>query len=136
VAMEYASGRSSLLIARVLSDHGHLSNVQASEFVQAVLERSEAGRLRHLVQLHLSRDCNRPTLAQRAAQSALADLAAGVRVHTAHQDVPTPALPVGLPPPPARAPRSSTRAPRRRESGQRWLPGLEEDPPAALASPS
>src|SRR5207249_12111688 len=95
VAMQYASGRSSLLIARVLSDHGHLSNAQASEFVQAVLQRSEPGRLRHLVQLHLSRDCNRPLLAREAARTVLAQMRANAALHTALQDEPLPTLALG-----------------------------------------
>ncbi|MCS7047254.1 MAG: MBL fold metallo-hydrolase, partial [Gemmataceae bacterium] len=44
VALERNSGRSPLLIERVLSDHGHLSNDQAAELVTAVLQRSMPGR--------------------------------------------------------------------------------------------
>ncbi len=62
VAMQQASGRTARLIQRVLGDNGHLSNVQAAALVRAVLARSTVGRVRHLVQLHLSRDCNRPAL--------------------------------------------------------------------------
>ena len=40
------------------------------------------GRLRHLVQLHLSHDCNKPALAKAAGRGAVP---AGVRVHTAEQ---------------------------------------------------
>src|SRR5262249_44353543 len=58
VGMECASGRMPALIARVLGDEGHLSNVQAAALVREVLSRSASGRLKHLVQLHLSRDCN------------------------------------------------------------------------------
>ncbi len=64
-AMEYASGRSPRLIHRVLGDEGHLSNAQGAGLVRAVLARSEIGRVRHLVQLHLSRECNRPALRAR-----------------------------------------------------------------------
>src|SRR5258705_385728 len=56
VAMQYASGRPRMLIDRVLGDDGHLSNAQAAELVRAVMARSAAGRLRHVVQLHLSRE--------------------------------------------------------------------------------
>src|SRR5919201_3395375 len=127
VDLEYASGRTPHLITRVLGDEGHLSNEQAADLVRAVLLRSPAGRLQHLVQLHLSRDCNRPSLAQKVARAVLAELATAARLHTAHQDVPTPALDVGAPPAPARAPRG-VRAPRRLpEHDQRWLPGLEEE---------
>ncbi len=60
--LERTSGRGASLIARVLGDEGHLSNNQATEFVRAVIARSSEPRLRHLVQLHLSRECNRPEL--------------------------------------------------------------------------
>jgi hypothetical protein len=127
VALESASGRSPMLIARVLGDYGHLSNDQAADLLRAVLDRSSAGRLRHLVQLHLSRDCNLPALAQAAAQAALAGQAPAVGVHTAQQDRAIATLPLGQVSGAAR-PR---RAPRRRTSGattsvQKWLPGLED----------
>jgi phosphoribosyl 1,2-cyclic phosphodiesterase len=95
VAMQYASGRPARLIARVLGDHGHLSNEQAADFVREVLRRSTPGRLQHLVQLHLSRECNRPELAQVAARAVVRDLAAPVEVHTASQDEPGRTLHLG-----------------------------------------
>ncbi len=88
VRMEYTSGRSPMLIARVLGDEGHLSNDQAAALVRAVLARSPAGRLRHVVQLHLSRDCNRPALAREALRALLGELEVKAAVHTAEQDVP------------------------------------------------
>ncbi len=87
-ALERTSGRPAHLVARVLGDEGHLSNRQAAALLQAILHRSMPGRLRHLIQLHLSRDCNRPVLAQEAAQHVLRDLAPDVAVLTAEQDVP------------------------------------------------
>src|SRR5262245_379960 len=66
VGLECASGRSPRLIARVLGDEGHLSNEQAALLLREVLRRSPPNRLRHLVQLHLSRECNRPVLAEAA----------------------------------------------------------------------
>ncbi len=86
--MEKNSGRSRQLIERVLGEHGHLSNHQAAKLLGAVLERSEPGRLRHLVQLHLSRQCNRPDLAQAEARRVLRQ--SEVEVHTAEQDVASP----------------------------------------------
>jgi phosphoribosyl 1,2-cyclic phosphodiesterase len=88
VSLERGSGRAAALIARVLGDEGHLSNEQAANLVRAVLRRSAAGRLQHLVQLHLSKDCNRPGLARQAARAALDELAPAARLHTARQDVP------------------------------------------------
>jgi|SRR5579872_1156045 len=126
VAMEYASGRSPLLIARVLGDHGHLSNVQAADLVCAVLQRSEGGRLRHVVQLHLSRDCNRPALARETARTALALLQREATVHTAKQDEPLPTLTLGeIASERARGRRAARRANPNRAPIQPWLPGFE-----------
>jgi phosphoribosyl 1,2-cyclic phosphodiesterase len=129
VDMEQGSGRQPRVIARVLGDEGHLSNVQAAALVSEVLRLSPPGRLQHLVQLHLSRDCNRPVLAQAAAREALTGLPVAVEVFTASQDTPSPTIHVGNGQ--ARKRRSSPRrAPTPRPLGeegpiQRWLPGLE-----------
>ncbi len=88
VEMQRRSGRPFYLIRRVLGDNGHLSNVQAADLLRAVLARSEPGRLQHLVQLHLSQDCNRPELARAAA----AQVRGSVQVHTACQDDAGPSL--------------------------------------------
>jgi phosphoribosyl 1,2-cyclic phosphodiesterase len=125
VELQYASGRHPKLIRRVLGDEGHLSNAQAADLLRAVLARSPAGRLRHLVQLHLSRECNRPHLARAAACAALAGLADGAEVHTARQDVAGPTLsvePSATPAPPRAAPRRRTAA-----APHPWLPGLESE---------
>jgi phosphoribosyl 1,2-cyclic phosphodiesterase len=87
VALEKASNRHWQTIYRVLGDDGHLSNEQGAALVRAVAAQSTTGRLRQIVQLHLSRDCNRPELARRAARSILPE---GARLHTADQDVPGP----------------------------------------------
>lgn len=87
VAMQLASGRSQFLIDRVLGDEGHLSNEQAADLLTEVIRRSTPGRLRQLVQLHLSRQCNRPELARHAAHAALATLCAEVEIHTARQEI-------------------------------------------------
>jgi hypothetical protein len=60
-----------------------------------VLHRSTPGRLQHLVQLHLSRECNRPELAQVAARAVVQGLPASVEVHTASQDEPGRTLHLG-----------------------------------------
>lgn len=125
-ALERASSRGAQLIARVLGDEGHLSNLQAADLVRAVLARSPAGRLRHLVQLHLSRECNRPALARQAAHSALEGSAAAVEVHTAEQDQPGTTLHVHFTP--SRHRRRTGRSPRPRSQPafiQAWLPGME-----------
>lgn len=128
VALEYASGRQPRLIARVLGDEGHLSNVQAAALLKKVLELTTPGRLRHVIQLHLSRDCNRPELAAAAALEVLAKVDSAPEVHTAHQDYPLPTLHLGTANsstrPSSRPSRPSKPQPHS-PSVQRWLPGLE-----------
>jgi phosphoribosyl 1,2-cyclic phosphodiesterase len=125
VDMEYASGRSADLIARVLGDHGHLSNRQAAALLREVIRLSDPGRLKHVVQLHLSRECNRPDLALRAAREVLPE---EVKLHTAHQDWPGPCLSLGDGAEPCSAPRPAP-APLMRQRSlvpvQSWLPGWE-----------
>jgi ribonuclease BN (tRNA processing enzyme) len=71
VGLQQCSGRSPYLIARVLGDQGHLSNEQAAELLTEIARQGYAARLTHLVQLHLSQQCNRPSLARLAAQQGL-----------------------------------------------------------------
>lgn len=92
VTMERLSGRSPHLIARVLGDHGHLSNCQAAAFLKEIVERSPMPRLRHVVQLHLSRECNRPELARSAARRIVGD---EIAVHVASQHEVGPVLKLG-----------------------------------------
>ena len=92
VDLEYTSGRSPYLIARILGEEGHLSNTQAVGLLREVLRLSTPGRLRQVVQLHLSRDCNRPDLAAEAARHVLVEAAYSVQLYTASQDVPSPTL--------------------------------------------
>jgi phosphoribosyl 1,2-cyclic phosphodiesterase len=90
--MERSSGRPRILIDRVLGPHGHLSNVQAAAAVCAVIRASAVGSLRHLVQLHLSRDCNRPSLAAEIGRAALADAGSQASLFTAKQHAPSPMI--------------------------------------------
>lgn len=130
VALQHASGRSFYLIRRILGDRGHLSNVQAAALVQETLRHSPPGRLRHLVQLHLSRDCNRPELALAAARAALGGHAPGV--HTARQDEAGPTLTTAAAANPARPPAAPRRARKARANpSECWLPGFG---PAAEAN--
>lgn len=94
VALEQASGRSAHLIARVLGERGHLSNGQAASLVRELRKRSSPGRLKYLIQLHLSRDCNRPALARAAVQQALCDEDCIV-IHTADQHRGSPTICLG-----------------------------------------
>jgi phosphoribosyl 1,2-cyclic phosphodiesterase len=90
VALQKSSPRPEFLIARNLSDQGHLSNRQGAELVQAVLARSRDGALRHLVLLHLSEQCNQPHLAIQAAGDAISAAGRFAQVHAARQ---SPAFP-------------------------------------------
>lgn len=124
--LERSSGRPYFLVERVLGDRGHLSNAQAARLLEDVLRRSRSGRLRHVVQLHLSRDCNRPTLARRAARNVLA-AHADITLHTAAQDRPGPSLLLGDFPPTWRSSprRSYPRRTRAVATCQPVLPGCE-----------
>lgn len=95
VAMQRESGRSPSLIRRVLGNQGHLSNEQAAGLLGEVLRLSTPGRLRHVVQLHLSRDCNRPALAVKAAREILRQQGHDIKVHTASQHQVGPSLHLG-----------------------------------------
>jgi phosphoribosyl 1,2-cyclic phosphodiesterase len=133
VVMQQSSGRAPRLIQRVLSEEGHLSNAQAVALVRAVLERSTTGRLRHLVQLHLSRECNRPALAREAACMLLEELEMSIGLHTAEQDATSVALSVNAAAPSPAARRSSKRLTRGAKPIQPLLPGLEDTGSADLA---
>ena len=85
--MERQSVRPRFLVERVLGDQGHLSNKQAAELTAAIAGRSGEGFPGHLVQLHLSRDCNKPELAAVAGREALVALNPAAEIVTAKQDV-------------------------------------------------
>lgn len=84
--MQRASPRSPALIARNLGDHGHLSNAQAAGFVSEVIARSARGTLRHLILLHMSQQCNTPTLALRSAEMAIRGKGRRIQLHAAQQN--------------------------------------------------
>ncbi len=86
--MERNSSRPAFLVQRVLGDEGHLSNRQAAELTRLIAARSGPGFPHHVVQLHLSKDCNHPNLAESAGRNAVADLNPSVSVVTARQDAP------------------------------------------------
>ncbi len=71
---------------RILSRHGHLSNEDAAKLASEIV----TDRLRHVVLAHLSRDCNKPELAQKVVVGKLHQVgAAHVHVMLSHQDKPT-----------------------------------------------
>jgi phosphoribosyl 1,2-cyclic phosphodiesterase len=74
---------------RIMSRHGHLSNDDAAALICDIAN----SRLRHVCLAHLSRDCNRPELAQRAVAEKLRPLGADhIRVTVSGQDAPTATL--------------------------------------------
>src|SRR5207244_3672814 len=97
VSMQLNSGRHPFLIRRVLSDQGHLSNDQAAAMLAEILKLSEPGRLHSLVQLHLSRECNRPELAHSTAQRILERFGLEAMIHTADQEQVGPTIRLGKP---------------------------------------
>ena len=98
VALERSSGRPWPLIQRCLGDRGHLSNDQGAALVAEVLSRSTSRPPRHVVLLHLSRECNRAEIAIEAAHAAsrrvLGGRAQRLSVHAARQADPYPTLSV------------------------------------------
>src|SRR5438105_12739746 len=94
VEMQRHSGRPYPLIRRVLGDEGHLSNEQGADLVRAAVAASAHGCLRHVVPLHVSRQCNRPELARAAAEGALrgAEAVAAVHLHVADRGGPSLAI--------------------------------------------
>lgn len=74
---------------RILSRHGHLSNEAAADAAEQLMSTD----LRHLYLGHLSRECNRPELAQRVMQERLEKMGAHhVRLELAAQNQPSPTL--------------------------------------------
>jgi phosphoribosyl 1,2-cyclic phosphodiesterase len=95
VHLERGSGRTPMLIDRVLGNLGHLSNDQGAELVAQVLRRSEPGRTRHLMLLHLSRQCNHPRLARAAAAEVVARHATGLTIHVSRHNTASRVLSTG-----------------------------------------
>ena len=95
VPMQLESGRHPQLIRRVLGDKGHLSNAQAADLMSAIVEISSPGRLAHVVQLHLSQDCNTAELAETAARQALERLQVEAEIHTTDRRRVGPSITIG-----------------------------------------
>jgi phosphoribosyl 1,2-cyclic phosphodiesterase len=70
---------------RILGRHGHLSNVDAAEAAAQIM----SAELQHLFLAHLSRECNKPELAEHIMAEQLHHIGAShVRLHVAAQNVP------------------------------------------------
>ena len=89
--MQAASARPYFLQQRIMGGAGHLSNPEAFEAVRTVVDRSPRPP-RHIVLLHLSRDCNDPRIVHEtfAAHPAIAP-----RLCITSQHEPTPWLGAG-----------------------------------------
>ena len=89
------SPRPPWLVRRILGDEGHLSNAQACELIGEVLKQSVTDRLRQLVLLHISRECNSADLAAATARTALAQFGSEANVFAAEQQEPSPWFVIG-----------------------------------------
>ena len=85
--LQLAAARPAALKQRIMGGLGHLSNLQALE---AILRIDRAGTLRHVVLLHLSRQCNDPRLVHRLYAEQAPHLLG--RLTVTKQHVPTPML--------------------------------------------
>jgi len=79
------SARPEHLKARIRGRLGHLSNCQAACVLWQVLEESPVS-LKHLLLMHLSRECNRPDLPVKKASEVLSALGADTQVHLTFQN--------------------------------------------------
>jgi phosphoribosyl 1,2-cyclic phosphodiesterase len=130
VAMQKASGRPGVLIARNLGDLGHLSNRQGAELIQWVLNRSRAPTLRHVVLLHLSEQCNEPELALEVAREAIEEVGRDIAVHAARQNPAHPNIWVE----PARRTKPRARAGAAAEPGRSRRPSAKAEHSASSMS--
>jgi len=92
--------------------------------------------LKYVVQLHLSRDCNRPHLAVAAAQTILNELKHEAEVHTASQEEVAATLSLGNGTPARRRRNTAARQrpPRSEKTAmQPWLPGWETEGASGVA---
>ncbi len=85
--MQRDSPRPSFLKQRIMGGRGHLSNVQA---VEAARILTATGSVRHLVLLHLSQDCNCPTLVREFFHAQLPTMASSLTISRPFE--PTPIL--------------------------------------------
>jgi hypothetical protein len=125
--LERKSRRPQFLVDRVLGDQGHLSNDQAAELAAEIAGRSGDGFPGHLVQLHLSRECNRPDLASAVGRAALAALNPRTEVVTAQQDIAAKSIQLTLRSDSAKrlTARQAVTPPAHRASVQPKLPGFD-----------
>lgn len=89
------SRRPDYLIERILGRAGHLSNRQAGDLLQRILLGNGSARPECVVALHLSRECNRPDIAEAAMRAALQSAGHSARVVLAAQSSAAPTITAG-----------------------------------------
>ena len=77
------SKRPQFLIERIMGNEGHLSNYQAVCFLDYLKSLGVSKLPKHLVQVHLSEQCNSPEHAQAALELFLKDSTINMRLQTA-----------------------------------------------------
>ncbi len=90
--LQKGSKRPPWLVARVLGDQGHLSNHQGARLLKECIHHSRPDRLKHVVQLHVSQECNRTELAADVARAILEEFQVGAELHTTIQGVRGPSI--------------------------------------------
>jgi len=84
-----ASGRPAYLIDRIAGSHGHLSNGDAAQTVETILEHAPPGQLQRVVLAHLSQECNERRIAVGETRRVLKQVDVPVpKLQAAHQDRP------------------------------------------------
>ena len=82
-ALQKNSKRPQFLIERIMGNEGHLSNYQAVCFLDYLKSLGVSKLPKHLVQVHLSEQCNSPEHAQAALKLFLKDSTINMRLQTA-----------------------------------------------------
>lgn len=85
--MLWGSTRSRRLKQRISGDLGHLSNEMANKIIRTCLALSD-NPMRHILLLHLSKECNNPDLPRLMVYNALQEFetAENTRIHTASSE--------------------------------------------------
>lgn len=83
-ALQKNSKRPQFLIERIMGNEGHLSNYQAVCFLDYLKSLGVSKLPKHLVQVHLSEQCNSPEHAQAALELFLKDSTINMKLQTAH----------------------------------------------------
>ena len=93
-SMQVASSRPAFLKRRIMGGMGHLSNEQSFKAVQHIADQSD---LEHLVLLHLSRQCNDPSVIKQLYHARAPHLLSALTI--SNQFAPTPMLKIAPPAP-------------------------------------